>query len=161
MSAVDDRYLDADEHDDDEGQGDDRDRNRQGYDRRKRDKAQRDAEVAELRAKVEKYERAEKLAAAKGELNASGPLAAFLRTYDGEPTADAIKAAIAKDPDFKTLITFTPDPRDEAAAGQADAAAKLKAGDPIGQRAVERQVTPGVGRLEAAYDAASGKTKTT
>lgn len=140
-----------DQQDDPQGGDDPRARNREGYDRRQRGKSQRDAELAELRAFKEQVERERALDSAKAELNASGPLGAFLRTYNGEPNAEAIKAAVAKDPDFRDLIAFPTDPRDEAAATQAAATAAVKGGAPLGASNLTEHVAPGLGRLEAAY----------
>lgn len=93
--------------------------------------AERDAErkeLADLREYKAKTERESALTAAKADLNAQGPLGAFLKTYTGEPDADAIKAAVAADPDFASLITFPPDPRDAAAAEQARNAQAIATG---------------------------------
>lgn len=87
-----------------------------------------EAELAEKAAKLAEYERRDALSVATSELRAEGPLNAFLRNYDGDPTPDAIKAALAKDPDFSALVSFPPDPRDEAAAEQARNATLLAGG---------------------------------
>lgn len=85
-------------------------------------------ELADLRRFKADADRKEQMDAAKAALNFEGPLGAFLRTYTGEPTADAIKAAVEADPDFKTLVTFTPDIADAAAAVAADNARNLAGG---------------------------------
>lgn len=131
--------------------------NREGFDRRQRDKDKRDSELADLRAFKAEAERKEALDQARKDLNASGPVNAFLRTYKGDPTADAIRKAIAADDDFADLITFEPDPRDTAAAAQASMAAKNKGGDPIGAKVPVADTAPGAPRLEAAYAAKAPK----
>lgn len=98
-----------------------------------------EAENAELKGKVGGYERAEALAAAKRDLNFEGPLDAFLRANPTvEPTADAIQKAVESDPDFKGLITFTPDINEAAAQVGAENAARLAGG----QGAAVTQITP-------------------
>lgn len=127
-------------------------------------KAARDAErkeLEDLRAEKAERERAQALDKAKAELNASGPLGLYLRTYKGEPTADAIRKAVADDPDAKDAITFEPDPRDSAAAAQASMAAKNKGGDPIGAKALTQDTAPGQARLAAAYAAKTPKQTST
>lgn len=89
-------------------------------------------ELTDLRKFKADAERREQMDAAKAALNFEGPLGAFLKVYTGEPTADAIKAAVEADPDFKTLVTFTPDIADAAAAVQADNARKMAGAQALG-----------------------------
>lgn len=86
------------------------------------------ARAEEAEAKVAQFERREALTTAQSELKAQGPLGAFLRTYEGEPTPEAIREAISKDPDFRDLVIFEPDPVQVALAEQTANAAKLAGG---------------------------------
>lgn len=111
-----------------------RDTNRDGFNGRKLAK-ERDAALAaqrEAEAKLAKFERRDALAEAKRGLNAEGPIDAFLKVYDGEPTTDAIREAVAKDPEFSGLITIPPDIRDEAAREQWNNAQAMREGSPAG-----------------------------
>lgn len=122
----------ADETDDHQQTPDEVARKRRAmHDMRQKAKAadEAQAKLAEAEAKLAQYERREALEKAKGELNAQGPLGAFLRTYDGEPTADAIRKAVAEDPDFRDLVVIPEDPRDAAAREQADNARRLAGAD--------------------------------
>lgn len=105
--------------------------NANGYQHRQESRKLREfeAKLAEAEKKLATYERRDALDTAIGDLNAEGPIKAFLRTYDGEPTADAIREAVAKDPDFSALVKFAPDPRDLAAAEQSGNAVKLASGE--------------------------------
>lgn len=136
--------------DDDPGQ-DEAAQKRAAFERRKSEREAERKELAELRDFKAKTDRDAALTEAKAALNATGPLAAFLKNYDGEPTADAIRKAIEADDDFKTLVTFSADPRDVAAQVQNDGAARLRGADPVAGRALEPNIGPGVGRLEHAY----------
>lgn len=147
-------------YDDDEPDADDAQAKRDAFTRRKEAKAEKDKELNDLREYKAAAERKEKLEEAKANLNATGPLGAFLRAYDGEPTAEAIRKAVESDPDFKPLIEFTPDPRDEAAQEQSRNAARMKGGDPVAARAAEKIVMPGEPRLRAAHAAKTAATKT-
>lgn len=104
--------------------------NAAGFQHRQQSKRERDleTELNETKAKLSKLERQDALTGATRELNAQGPLGAFLRNYDGEPTPGAIRQAVANDPDFSPLVTFPPDPRDVAAQEQATNATRLAGG---------------------------------
>lgn len=106
-------------------------RNRAGYEHRKENQRLKEleAENTDLKGRLGSYERREALDKAKAELNATGPLAAFLKVYDGEPTADAIRKAISEDPDFSGLITIPPDPVDVAREEQARVASQMAGSD--------------------------------
>lgn len=102
---------------------------------RERDEARQERDA--LKAENAALKRGDALRTTVADLNAEGPLGAFLRTYIGEPDADAIKTAVAADPDFSGLITFPPDPRDVAAAEQAKNGQIHAAGN-----TVSGQITP-------------------
>lgn len=115
----------------DDPQADEKARRQAAFAKRQQEREAERAELADLRKFKADSERREQMDAAKAALNFEGPLGAFLRTYTGEPTADAIKAAVEADPDFKTLVTFTPDIADAAAAVQAENARNLAGGSAL------------------------------
>lgn len=137
MSTADDLGYDPDLEPDE--QADEKARKQAAFARRQQEREAERARLADAEAKVASYERRDALDAAKAELKAEGPLGTFLRIYDGEPTADAIRKAVENDPDFKTLVTFPPDERDVNAAEQARNARNLAGG---GEPAGGREVTP-------------------
>ncbi len=130
--------------------------------RRIKEREEKDKELTELRAFKAEQERREALAKAKDDLGAvTGPLGLFLKTYTGEPTADAIRKAVADDPDAKDAITFEPDPRDTAAAQQAADAAKRRGADPVATKALQSDVRPGPDRLRAYHEKKAAGAATT
>lgn len=127
MTTADDLGYD-DDLDTGDPQADEKARRQAAFAKRQQEREAERAELAELRQFKADADRREQMDAAKAALNFEGPLGAFLRTYTGEPTADAIKAAVGADPDFKSLVTFTPDIADAAAAVAADNARNLAGG---------------------------------
>lgn len=97
-----------------------RDRNRAGFEHRRESKEAKQLreENEALRRENETFKREKALAAAVADLQAEGPLRAFLSRYDGDPTPDAIRKAVADDPDWRDVVKIAPDPRDVAAAEQ-------------------------------------------